>query len=231
MIKIVRLFAAFLALISFLQVDAVEKPDWAQLGHFQYQNATLKTSPLAVFIGDSVTDCWSDSVPEFFSENNYAGRGISGQVSSQMLVRFRQDVIELNPKVVVILCGINDIAENDGRMSNKGIVDNIKSMCELAEMHNITPILCSILPCDHFHWLRNMNIYPAGRVLQVNKLIETYAHEKGYEYVDYHTFMTTNKGGMKPEYTFDCGHPNKKGFAVMMPIIKKAINKVLSSKK
>ena len=84
MIKIVRLFVAFLALISFLQVDAVEKPDWAQLGHFQYQNATLKTSPLAVFIGDSVTDCWSDNVLEIFLENYYAGRGVSGQVSSQI---------------------------------------------------------------------------------------------------------------------------------------------------
>ncbi|MBQ9077697.1 MAG: acylhydrolase [Muribaculaceae bacterium] len=215
------------AVLSLMSLSAQTKDDWAQLGRYTYENARIEKAPDAVFMGNSVIDCWADTVPQFFVENNYAGRGISGQVSSQMLVRFRQDVIGLKPKAVVILCGINDIAENDGYMPNEGIMNNIKSMCELAEVHNITPVLCSILPCDHFHWLKNQNIYPAGRVLQMNELISAYAREKGYEYVDFHTPMTNRKGGMRAEYTYDSGHPNSTGYAVMMPLVKLAIEKSL----
>lgn len=223
------LFALIVGLLSMLPVGAKTLPDWAQLGRYAYQNAIMTKSPDVVFMGNSVIDCWADTVPGFFAENNYAARGISGQVSSQMLVRFRQDVIELSPKAVVILCGINDIAENDGRMSNDGIMDNIKSMCELAELHKITPILCSILPCDHFHWLKNQNIYPAGRVLQINEMIKAYADEKGYEYVDFHSRMTNDRGGMRAEYTYDSGHPNSTGYRVMMPLVKSAIERALGN--
>ena len=216
--------------MAMISVNAKTLPDWAQLGRFAYENSRLEKMPDVVFMGNSVVDCWADTVPQFFAENNYAGRGISGQVSSQMLARFRQDVIDLKPKAVVILCGINDIAENDGYMPNEGIMNNIKSMCELAAYNNITPILCSILPCDHFHWLKNLNIYPAGRVLQMNELISVYAREKGYEYVDFHTPMTNRKGGMRAEYTYDSGHPNSAGYAVMMPLVKQAIDKVLKNK-
>lgn len=202
--------------------------DWAQLGRYTYLNAQLTKAPDVVFMGNSITDCWADSVPEFFSENNYVGRGISGQVSSQMLVRFRQDVVNLKPKAVVILSGTNDIAENNGSMTNEGIMNNIISMCELAEANDITPILCSLLPCDHFYWLKNINIYPAGRILQMNEMIKKYAKEKGYEYVDYHSAMTTEKGGLKPQYTRDFVHPTVPGYEVMMPIVKKAIDKVLN---
>lgn len=226
--KTIRLFILIVfSAVAIMFVDAKTLPDWAQLGRFAYKNTKLTKSPDVVFMGNSVIDCWADTVPEFFTNNNYAARGISGQVSSQMLVRFRQDVIELQPKAVVILCGINDIAENDGRMSNDGIMSNIISMCELAEVHNISPILCSILPCDHFHWLKNKNIYPAGRVLQMNNLIKAYAGKKGYEFVDFHTPMANSKGGMKKEYTFDCGHPNSTGYAIMMPLVKRAIDKTL----
>lgn len=215
------------SVMAIISVSAKTLPDWAQLGRYTYQNATMTKSPDVVFMGNSVIDCWADTVPGFFAGNNYAARGISGQVTSQMLVRFRQDVVELSPKAVVILCGINDIAENDGYMPTEGIMNNIKSMCELAEYNNITPILCSILPCDHFHWLKNLNIYPAGRVLQMNELISAYAWKKGYEYVDFHTPMTNRKGGMRAEYTYDSGHPNSAGYAVMIPLVKQAINKVL----
>ncbi len=204
--------------------------DWAQLGRYVYQNAKLHKTPDVVFMGNSITDCWVDSIPEFFTENNYAGRGISGQVSSQMLVRFRQDVLNLQPKVVVILTGTNDIAENNGAITNEGIMNNIISMCELAELHNITPILCSILPCDHYYWLKNKNIYPAGRILQLNEMIKTFAKDKGYEYVDYHGAMTTPNGGLDPKYSRDLIHPNRKGYEVMMPIVKKSIDKVLTKK-
>lgn len=210
--------------------SAQRKDDWAQLGRYTYENAKLAKSPDAVFIGNSITDCWVDTVPDFFAENNYVGRGISGQVSSQMLVRFRQDVIDLKPKAVVILCGTNDIAENDGYMPNEGIMNNIKSMCELAEIHNITPILCSLVPCDHFYWLKNSNIYPAGRIMQMNVLIKEYAKEKGYEYVDYHSAMTTSKGGLPAKYSRDFVHPNRKGYEVMMPLVKRAIDKTLGKR-
>lgn len=204
-----------------------ENKDWAQLGRYVYQNSNIERTPDAVFMGNSITDCWVDTVPEFFTENNYVGRGISGQVSSQMLVRFRQDVINLKPKVVVILAGTNDIAENNGTITNEGIMNNIISMCELAKLHNITPILCSLLPCDHYYWLKNVNIYPAGRIMQMNRIIKEYAEKNGYEYVDYHSLMVTPKGGLNAKYSRDLIHPNRRGYEVMMPLVKKSIDKVL----
>lgn len=225
-----KIFISAFAILA-ITAYAAEKPDWAQLGRYTYQNAILEKAPDVVFMGNSITDCWVDTVPEFFVENNYAGRGISGQVSSQMLVRFRQDVIDLKPKAVVILAGANDIAENDGYMSNEGIMNNIISMCELAKLHGITPILCSILPCDHFYWLRNSNIYPAGRILEINKMIKDYAAKNGYEYVDYHSSMKTPKGGINPCYSRDLIHPNRNGYEVMMPIVKRAIDKVIGKRK
>lgn len=221
-----KIFTIAAAMCVALAAHAV-KDDWAQLGRYVYQNAQLTKAPDVVFMGNSITDCWVDSVPEFFADNNYAGRGISGQVSSQMLVRFRQDVINLKPKAVVILTGTNDIAENNGSMSNEGIMNNIISMCELAKANGITPILCSLLPCDHFYWMKNMNIYPAGRIMQMNEMIKAYAKEKGYEYVDYHSTLTDAKGGLPEVYSRDFVHPNKNGYAVMMPIVKKAIDRVL----
>lgn len=226
-----KIILSAVAILSIMTISAQRKDDWAQLGRYTYQNAQLEKAPDVVFMGNSITDCWTDTVPEFFTDNNYVGRGISGQVSSQMLVRFRQDVIDLKPKAVVILCGTNDIAENDGYMPNEGIMNNIKSMCELAVTHNITPILCSILPCDHFYWLKNSNIYPAGRILQMNEMIKVYAKEKGFEYVDYHSVMTTPKGGLPADYTRDFVHPNRNGYEVMMPLVKRAIDKVLKKLK
>ncbi len=225
-----KIILSAIAVLIMLPMVAQQKRDWAQLGRYEYQNAQLKKSPDVVFMGNSITDCWVDSVPEFFADNNYVGRGISGQVSSQMLARFRQDVIALKPKAVVILAGTNDIAENDGWISNEGIMGNIISMCELAEVHNIKPILCSLLPCDHYYWLKNSNIYPAGRILQLNEMIKGYAREKGYEYVDYHSAMTTATGGLDEKYTRDFIHPNRNGYEVMMPIVKAAIDKALKKK-
>ncbi|MBR6639372.1 MAG: acylhydrolase [Muribaculaceae bacterium] len=223
------LIISMLLLIIAITHAQKDNRDWAQLGRYVYQNEKLEKSPDVVFMGNSITDCWVDTVPEFFSENNYVGRGISGQVSSQMLVRFRQDVINLNPKAVVILAGTNDIAENNGAITNEGIMNNIISMCELAQSHNIVPILCSLLPCDHYYWLKNVNIYPAGRIMQLNKMIKEYAVQKGYEYVDYHSAMTTPNGGLNKEYSRDLIHPNKRGYEIMMPIVKKSIDKVLNN--
>ena len=218
---------SIISLVSMPMIAQKDNKDWAQLGRYVYQNAQLGKNPDVVFMGNSITDCWVDTVPEFFAENNYVGRGISGQVSSQMLVRFRQDVIDLKPKVVVILAGTNDIAENNGAITNDGIMNNIISMSELAKLHGITPILCSLLPCDHYYWLKNVNIYPAGRIMQMNDMIKSYAKAKGYEYVDYHSAMTTQKGGLDAKYSRDLIHPNRKGYEVMMPIVKKSIDKVL----
>ncbi len=222
--KLILLSTALLVMSSAF----AQKKDWSQLERYTYQNAQLEKTPDVVFMGNSITDCWVDTVPEFFVENNYAGRGISGQTSSQMLVRFQQDVISLEPKAVVILAGTNDIAENNGVMSNDGIMSNIISMCELAEYHGITPILCSLVPCDRFHWRKEL--YPSGRIMQMNELIKEYAKKNGYEYVDYHSAMTTAKGGLPSALSYDLVHPNRAGYEIMMPIVKKAIDKVLKRK-
>ncbi len=199
--------------------------DWAQFGFYAERNSRMTTTPDVVFMGNSITEMWNDSVPEFFANNNYTCRGISGQTSSQMLARFRPDVINLHPKVAVILCGTNDIAENNGLISNENILNNIISMCELAEANNITPVLCTLLPCDYFKWRKDLK--PAHRIVGMNMLIKEYAESKGYQFVNYYDSMKTETGGLIPEYTYDQCHPNKKGYAVMMPIIQKALAKVL----
>ena len=159
-------------------------------------------------------------------ENNYAGRGISGQTTEQMLARFRQDVVDLHPKIVVILAGINDIAQNNGPISNENILNNIKSMCDIAKANNIVPVLCSILPCDYFVW-RKM-IKPASIVIELNKMIKGYADEMNYQYVDYHSVLSTTSGALDSKYTKDHCHPTKEGYSVMIDVVQKVLKPMLS---
>ena len=135
--KITLLPLLFMAIGLFAQTK-----DWAQFERYESKNDSIITPPAVVFMGNSITDCWADTVPAFFTDNNFVGRGISGQVSSQMLVRFQEDVINLHPKVVVICCGTNDIAQNNGYISLEHILQNIKSMCELARANKIKPVVC-----------------------------------------------------------------------------------------
>lgn len=171
---VLALLFVFIEFVCVAQTKPVKQ--WAQYDRYILENKALTKSPDVVFIGNSITYLWAKLVPEFFVRNNYVGRGISGQTTEQILVRFRQDVVELSPKVVVILAGINDIAQNNGPISDENILSNIKSMCDIAKANGIIPVLCSILPCDYFSWRKDL--HPADRVIELNKKISNYAKKK-----------------------------------------------------
>jgi len=183
-----------------------------------------------VFMGNSITEAWVNYSPDFFSDNNYIGRGISGQVTHQMLIRFRADVIALKPKLVVILAGTNDIAQNSGPVSIEEVADNIKSMAEMALQNNIEVIICSVLPAKDYPWKPGMN--PLNKIPQLNSMIKEYAIANDLSYVDFFEVMDNGKGGMKvPEHTTenDLVHPNKAGYIVMEALIHGAIQAILKS--
>ena len=142
--------------------------DWAKFSRYEAANDTVKVRPRAVFMGDSITDNWAKKDMDFFTSNNFVGRGISGQTTSHMLVRFRRDVVDLNPKYVVIMAGTNDIALNNGEISHENILGNIISMCEIAKANKIKPILCSVLPADRFRWRPQLT--PAEDLVKLNKI-------------------------------------------------------------
>ena len=167
---------------------------------------------------------WSFFNKNFFIENPFVNRGISGQTTPQMLIRFKSDVVNLNPKSVVILAGINDIAGNTGPISIENTAENIISMAEIALANNIRVFICSTLPALDFPWSPGLN--PSSKVIKLNKILKDYCKNKNLEYVDYYSFMSDENGGLKvPEYTSadDLVHPNKAGYNVMEKIILKAL--------
>ena len=204
---------------------SAQQNDWAQFYRYEGKNDSLTTRPDVVFMGNSITDCWADTVPAFFAENNFVGRGISGQVSSQMVVRFQEDVINLQPKVVVICCGTNDIAQNNGYISLEHILCNIKSMCQLARANKIKPVVCSTLPAKGFKWRPEMR--PANDILKLNEMIKAYAKENKIPYVDYHSALKDEENGLPKKYSKDGVHPNAQGYAVMESVILPILKKVL----
>jgi len=179
-----------------------------------------------VFMGNSITEDWKSLSPNFFLDNNYVNRGIGGETSTQMLLRFRSDVINLKPSAVVILAGINDIAENQGPISIPDIARNIFFMSQLASENNIKVILCSVLPAYDFPWRPGLN--PKDKVISLNDLIQKHAQEKSFEYVDYFSSMVDERKGLIKEYGNDEVHPNLEGYRVMESIIQKSIHKVLN---
>ena len=191
-----------------------QQKDWAGFDRYREANRTAKQGAEAVFMGNSITEGWARMRPGFFADNGYIGRGISGQTSAEMLARVRPDVIELAPKAVVILAGTNDIAQNNGPIELENVMDNIASMCELARLHNIRVLLCSVLPAAAFPWREGLE--PAD---SINAMIEAYARENGIEYVDYHSRMKDGRNGLPPEYSKDGVHPNPEGYRVMEGII------------
>ena len=200
--------------------------DFANFAKYEQENAVLKsqkTTPNVVFMGDSITEGWFSTDPEFFKKNNFVGRGISGQTTSQMLLRFRQDVINLKPKKVVILAGTNDIAENTGPISLDKVFENIVSMAELAKANQIKVILCSVLPAYDFGWKKGMK--PADKVIALNKMIKEYAQKNGIPYVDYHSEMKDNRNGLDKIYTNDEIHPTSGGYEKMEGILMKILKK------
>lgn len=201
--------------------------DFANYAKYEKQNQEVmatKVTPNSVFMGDSITEGWVSKDPDFFRKNNFVGRGISGQVTSQMLLRFREDVIKLKPRRVIILAGTNDIAENQGPISLDKVFGNIVSMAELAKANNIKVVLCSVLPAYDFGWRKDM--HPAEKVIALNKMIEAYAKKNNLVYIDYHSQMKDSRNGLDKMYTEDEIHPTAKGYEKMEAILLKKLGKM-----
>ncbi len=216
-------------MLSLFQTKITNAQDWANLKEFQSANQTLgvpkKGENRVVFMGNSITIGWSAQVPEFFKDKPYINRGISGQTTPQMLLRFRQDVIDLNPKVVLILAGTNDIAGNTGPMSLEEIMDNIKSMAELARANGIEPVLCSVLPAERYHWKPEKK--PDEKIPLLNAMILKYALSRDLIYLDYFGALANDVMGMDKDLAEDGVHPTLKAYRIMAPLAEKAILKAL----
>jgi acyl-CoA thioesterase I len=210
-------------------VDARNRNDWAFLARYRDANAALGDPKpgerRVVFMGNSITDAWAKSFPTMFPGKPYVGRGISGQTTPQMLVRFRQDVVDLEPRVVVILAGINDIAGNTGPATQTMIADNIKSMTEIAKANGIAVVLSSVLPAYDFPWRRGIG--PAPKVVALNAWIKCYAAQMGAVYLDYYSKMVDERGGLSAEMASDGVHPTEKGYRIMAPLAEAAIQEAL----
>ena len=203
--------------------------DWPNLAEFEEANAALEApkegEDRVVFMGNSITIGWINSRPEFFEGKPWINRGISGQTTPQMLVRFRQDVIDLKPKVVVLLAGTNDIAGNTGPSTIPMIMDNIKGMAEMAHANGIKVILSSTLPAYDYPWKPGLK--PAPKIISLNKMIKEYCDEKGHIYLDYFSAMADERDGLPKKYAEDEVHPTVAGYKVMEPLVEAAIAQAL----
>ncbi|MDE6861641.1 MAG: acylhydrolase [Alistipes sp.] len=218
-----------LALLA-MPLTAQTNADWAKFGRYEQANRDIQTAVRAVFMGDSITDHWAQYDPGFFSANDFLGRGISGQTTSEMLVRFRQDVIDLHPAVVLIMAGTNDIAQNNGFIKPENPLGNISSMCELARANGIEVILWSIPPVSRFAW--RPEIDPAQKVVELNEMIRKYAVDNGICYLDYYRHLADDGGGIPEKWSHDTCHPNAECYrTVMEPLALNAVNAVLNDKK
>ncbi len=203
--------------------------DWPNLERFKKENKMLglpkSGEERVVFMGNSITQSWLDHSSEFFKKNNYINRGISGQTTPQMLLRFRADVIQLQPKAVVILAGTNDIAGNTGPMTLEQILGNIISMVELAKANNIKVVLSSVLPAYNYPW--RPGLHPDKKIPELNKLLEAYANKVHIVYLDYFSAMVDDRNGLPKKYSQDGVHPSMEGYKVMEPLVKEAIEEAL----
>lgn len=208
--------------------------DWAEMARYRDANRTLpapsKAEARVLFMGDSITDGWQQPrYGGFFPGKPYVDRGISGQTTPQMLVRFRRDVIDLQPKAVVILAGTNDIAGNTGPMTNEEIQGNLATMSELAHAHDIKVVFSSITPVSEYHvrGVPQTTARPMERIKAMNEWMKSYAASNGDFYLDYFSAMIDDKGLMRAELTEDDLHPNAKGYAIMAPLAEAAIERAL----
>lgn len=204
------------------------RTDWAWMTRYQKENAALRRDggrPRTVFLGDSITQMWRDAEPDFFTGGRI-DRGIGGQTTPQMLVRFRQDVIDLEPDVVQIMAGTNDIASNTGPMTDEQTKANLQTMVELAHAHGIRVILASIPPASHFAWRPGLEV--THRIVRINAWIKAYAARSGSIYADYWSVLNDGQGGFRPAWTIDGVHPNPAGFNAMIPVATQAIIQALA---
>ncbi|WP_228257918.1 SGNH/GDSL hydrolase family protein [Pseudoxanthomonas winnipegensis] len=212
------------------QVQAMQRQlaDWPQLSRYRDENAALAApgKRRVVFFGDSITEGWGKTGSEtFFPGKPYVNRGISGQTTPQMLVRFRQDVIDLKPAVVVILAGTNDIAGNTGPATPQMIQDNLASMAQLAKANGIAVVLASVLPASDYPW--KPGLQPAPKIRALNDWIRQYAQRTGAVYLDYYRALDNGQGGLDAKVSGDGVHPNAAGYAVMAPLAQAAVQRAL----
>lgn len=225
--KGIKWFILMIFLVGTQQMITAQ--DWADLNRFKKKNMELGLpkpgEKRIVFMGNSITEGWTAKDPEFFDDPALINRGISGQTTPQMLLRFRSDVIDLKPKVVVILAGTNDIAGNTGRMTLEETRDNIISMAELAKANGIKVIISSVLPAYDYSWKPGME--PNIKIPQLNALLKDYAFKNNILYLDYFSAMADDRNGLPLAYAEDGVHPTKKGYDVMKPLVLNAIRQVL----
>jgi len=205
--------------------------DWPDLGRYAKENAALGApkpgQPRIVFMGDSITDAWGREIGTFFPGHDYVNRGISGQTTPQMLLRFRPDVVALKPAAVVILAGTNDIAGNTGPMALETIEGNLESMAELAKASGIRVVLASVMPVSDYVGNGQTKQRPPEKILALNTWIKAYAAREHLVYLDYYTAMVDTRGALKKELSYDGLHPNAAGYEVMAPLAEKAIAEAL----
>jgi lysophospholipase L1-like esterase len=220
---------ALVLALSLLSADAAPlhalQADWAGLSRYREANARLavpgRQERRVVFYGNSITESWAGYFPDMFPGKPYIGRGISGQTTPQLLVRFRQDVVALRPKVVVILAGTNDIAGNTGPSTLEMIQDNVRSMTEIAHANRIRVVLSSVLPVHDYPWRRGLE--PSGKIIALNAWMKIYAARVGATYLDYHSAMADTRQGLRADLSNDGVHPTEAGYRVMAPLAEKAI--------
>ncbi|MDX1760977.1 MAG: SGNH/GDSL hydrolase family protein [Christiangramia sp.] len=203
--------------------------DLANLKKYRLANEKLienRDFPKVVFMGNSITEGWSNTHPEFFDSHDFLGRGISGQTTPQMLIRFIPDVVDLRPEAVVILAGTNDIAGNTGYSSNKMITDNIKAMAQLADKNGIEVILASILPVYSYPW--RPEIEPVQKIAEINAWLKDFAENNQHTYLDFYSEMADPNKGLPKEYADDGVHPTDRGYRVMEPLVLEAISRALN---
>ena len=214
--------------------------DWPALARYREDNtktaAPAKNEQRVVFMGDSITDSWDNQATGFFPGKPYINRGISGQTTPQMLIRFRRDVIELKPKVVVILAGTNDLAGNTGPTTLEAIQDNLRSMAELATAHGIRVVFASLLPVSDYEMRDGKPIVqttrrPPDQILALNNWMKAYASTNRHGYLDYFSAMKDDKGFLKDDLSNDGLHPNQQGYEVMAPLAQAAIDQSLKRRR
>ena len=211
-------------------MESDNNQDWPNLKRYEDENLSLgypqENEKRVVFMGDSITEEWSRLYPNYFEERSYINRGIGGQTTPQMLIRFTQDVVDLRPIVVVILAGTNDIAGNTGPSNVKMITDNIFSMATIATAYGIQVVLSSVLPVYRYEWSPEI-VDPPSTIDAINECLKEYAQSNGLYYLDYFSEMVDDKRGLKKEYTPDGVHPNEKGYELMSAIAEKKLKSIL----
>ena len=205
--------------------------DWANLARYEDDNLKVglpkKDERRVVFMGDSITEEWSNLYSEYFTEKGYINRGIGGQTTPQMLIRFKPDVVDLKPEIVVILAGTNDIAGNTGPSNAKMITDNIFSMAEIAKAYQMKVVLSSILPVYEYDWAREIKD-PPSTIQAVNDALKQYASDQGLIYLDYFSSMVDERQGLNSDYTSDGVHPNESGYILMSSLAEEVLSELLN---